>query len=103
MNGAYVYPIDGMSNCCSYFRIVNGCITFHQTPVSYESLQKQNYWLTNMVMHNIYWNNYTNFYYHIVNEHQVIGNNKVVKRRKLDEHSDSVLRSTLSDDVIPEK
>ena len=85
MNRAYGYPCDEIQNCFGHFSIVNGCTTFHRTLVSYESLQEQNYLLTSMVMQQTYWNNYNSYYYPIENEHQIIGDNEVVKRRKLDE------------------
>ena len=81
---AYGYLPDPNLNGHGSFSIVNRCTTFHRTHVSYKSLQEQNYWLTNMVMQNSYWTNYTNYYYPIVNDEQVVNENEIVKRRKTD-------------------
>jgi len=81
-NGAYCLLQDPNLNGHGSFNIVNGYVKFHCTPVTYESLQEQNYWLTNMVMQNYYLENCTNYYYPIINDTQVVHKNEVVKRRK---------------------
>jgi len=55
-NIAYGQILDTNANGHGHFSVTNGIATFQRAPVSYQYLQEQNYWLTNMVMQNSYLN-----------------------------------------------
>jgi len=85
MNNVNGYNWDYNSDCFGCFTMVNGCTTFHRTPVRYEALQEQNYWLTNLVMQHVYCGNNNVFYYPVTQE---IDSNVLNKRRKTSESND---------------
>ena len=86
MNDANGYKWDYNSDCFGCFTMVNGCTTFHRTPVRYEALQEQNYWLTNLVMQNVYCGNNNWVYYPVTEE---IDSDVLSKRRKTNESNDT--------------
>lgn len=68
--------------------MINGCRMFHRTPMQYEVLQEQNYWLTNLVIQQVFCSKYNSYYYPVMQENN-FKSNEVIKHRKTNELSDT--------------
>merc|ERR1719273_2247557 len=76
-----------------HYTSVNGNVIFCPSAVSYEALQEQNYFLTNLLMNQTYGHTYQ-LHQNIIPFENDLVSEKMIKRRKLNQNNETVIESS---------